>query len=232
MSYYEIYRKRLNRYGSDFQSRIQNQRERDFENYLLKSVYRIDFEFEDKTRPGTLEPYKQDSSQTLGYLLTQRAVEIPAGTELDIISQDGQKQKWLVWWLEHVEASGYNRYVALKIDYSLIFNENEEKILFGYFKGPGASAISDTIKSASGEAVYKQNDTLCMFICSAAPDVKNGDCFEIEQSGKRYSYIVAEVDNVSTPGISYISFDPSYVRESTKQQETEASHFWLNGGKE
>ena len=32
--YQNIYQKRLNRYGLDFQARIQGQREKDFENYL------------------------------------------------------------------------------------------------------------------------------------------------------------------------------------------------------
>jgi len=44
MSYYdEVYLKRLNRYGLDYQSRLQGQRERNFENYLLKTPFRIDF---------------------------------------------------------------------------------------------------------------------------------------------------------------------------------------------
>ena len=40
--YYEkVYQRRLNRYGMDYQSRIQNQRERDFESYLYKTIYRV-----------------------------------------------------------------------------------------------------------------------------------------------------------------------------------------------
>ena len=52
MSYYEdVYLKRLNRYGTDYQSRVQAQREREFEGNLLKSIYRVDFEYdgEDET---------------------------------------------------------------------------------------------------------------------------------------------------------------------------------------
>ena len=46
MSYYEdVYLKRLNRYGYDYQSRIQGQRERVFEDKLLRSVYRVNFEY-------------------------------------------------------------------------------------------------------------------------------------------------------------------------------------------
>ena len=61
MNYFEeIYLKRLNRYGYDYQSRIQNQREKVFEDLLLKSVYRVDFVYDNKTHPALLEKYKQD----------------------------------------------------------------------------------------------------------------------------------------------------------------------------
>jgi hypothetical protein len=59
MSYYnDVYLKRLNRYGLDYQSRVQGQREREFEGKLLKSIYRVDFEYEGETHPATLERYK------------------------------------------------------------------------------------------------------------------------------------------------------------------------------
>ena len=66
MDYFEdVYLKRLNRYGIDYQSRVQNKREKEFEDYLLKSVYRVDFEYEDAIHPRLLEKYKQDDTQTL-----------------------------------------------------------------------------------------------------------------------------------------------------------------------
>ena len=45
MSYFDIYKQRVNRYGIDYQSRLQGKREHNFELYLLKSVYRVDFEY-------------------------------------------------------------------------------------------------------------------------------------------------------------------------------------------
>lgn len=86
MDYIEVYRKRLNRYGLDYQSRIQGQRERDFDSYLLKSIYRVDFWYDNIYVPAVLERYKQDYTETQGYLLTRRDVEIPNGTILTIES--------------------------------------------------------------------------------------------------------------------------------------------------
>jgi hypothetical protein len=115
-SYYEnIYQKRLNRYGYDYQSRIQAQREREFEGKLLKSVYRVDFDFNGESHPATLERYKQDETQLMQYLLTRVSLNLPNGTILMIPDKDLKLQPWLVYWLESIKASGYNRYIILKM---------------------------------------------------------------------------------------------------------------------
>ena len=64
-NYYKTtYQRRLNRYGLDYQSRIQSQREQNFDNYLYKTIYRVDFEFENDLIPASLERNKQDHSET------------------------------------------------------------------------------------------------------------------------------------------------------------------------
>ena len=65
MSYFDVYRKRLNRFGNDYQSRVQGAREYNFDLYLLKTVYRVDFEFEKCHHAGSLEKYKQTDTKTL-----------------------------------------------------------------------------------------------------------------------------------------------------------------------
>lgn len=59
MNYFEdIYKKRVNRYGTNYQDRILNQRKELFEKYLLKSIYRVDFLYNGEMVPGSLERYK------------------------------------------------------------------------------------------------------------------------------------------------------------------------------
>jgi hypothetical protein len=55
---------------------------------LLKSVYRVDFEFEDETHPATLERYKQNETELMQYLLTRVSLNIPSGTILMIPDKD------------------------------------------------------------------------------------------------------------------------------------------------
>lgn len=235
MNYIEIYKRRLNRYGLDYQSRVQGQRERDFDNYLLKSIYRVDFWYDNMYVPATLERYKQDYTETSCYLLTRRELEIPNGTMLRIESKDGGEQMYMVWWLEHIEASGYNKYVVLKMTHELTWrdNENVSHTAWAYFSGPGTSTISDTIKSASGEAIYNENNNLHMFITAYDKTLARDVYFENKQGETNKGYVVSEIDITSTPGVAYVSVDPSYVRPTNaklEKNDNSAQNFWLNGG--
>ena len=237
--YYEsVYQKRLNRYGLDYQSRIQKQRERDFNNYLYKTIYRVDFEFNGDYCPGSLERYKQDYSETQAYLLTRLDTKIPNGTILMIESRDETKTPWMVWWLEQIEASGYNRYIVLKMTHKLIWTYNNIEISqWGYFSGPGTSAISDAIKTATGKPVYSENNNLHMFITPQHESIVRDMYFEVVQNNVRQGYVVTEFDINSTPGVDYVSVDPVPVRDKSttpeKMPEDKVEDFyWLDvGGK-
>ena len=237
MDYIDVYRRRLNRYGLDYQSRIQGQRERDFDNYLLKSIYRVDFWYDNMYIPATLERYKQDYTETQCYLLTRRELEIPNGTMIEVESQDGRKQVWMIWWMEHIEASGYNKYVVLKMTHELTWRDADgnEHTAHAYFSGPGASAIIGTLKSQSGESIYKEETNLHMFITAYDKSLKREVYFENKQGETNEGYVISEIDFTTTPGVAYVSVDPTYIRDKSEKpvkQEGEngADYFWLNGG--
>lgn len=234
MDYLEIYKKRLNRYGLDYQSRVQGQRERNFDDYLLKSIYRVDFWYNDTFTPATLERYKQDYTETQCYLLTKRDVVIPNGTILMVESKDGTEKPWMVWWQEDIEASGYNRYVVLKMTHMLTWRDAENVIheQWAYFEGPGTSKISDTTKSSSGEALYKENNNLHQFITSYNSRISRDTYIEISYKETTTAYVVTETDVNSTPGVIYITTDPSYLREAPEENTApSAAELWISGGK-
>lgn len=231
--YYDIYRKRLNRYGYDYQSRVQNQREREFSDLLNKSIYRVDFDYEGNQCAAVLEPYKQDHTQTQAYLLTKIETKLPNGCVLMIKSRDGSENPWMVWWLEHMEASGYNRYVMLKTNYQLKIGEISQ---WGYFVGPGTSAISDTMKSASGYPVYNENNNLYRFITPYSDNLEKDTYFEVTYQEKPAGFVIKDIDIHSTPGVAYVSVDPVPLREAAEEvgepatPEENQDYFWLNGG--
>lgn len=232
-SYYEtVYQKRLNRYGLDYQSRIQNQRERDFDSYLYKTIYRVDFEFDGEKVPGSLERYKQDYSETQSYLLTRIDVKIPSGTVLMIESKDETITPWMVWWLERIEASGYNKYVVLKMTHYLKWKNGEQ---WAYFSGPGTSAISDAVRTTTGKPIYSENNNLHTFITTQNETICRDLYFEVTQGNITQGYVVTEFDINSTPGVNYVTVDPVPLREETEKptqadNDSKEDFFWLQGG--
>ena len=235
-SYYETYRRRLNRYGLDYQSRIQNQRERDFDNYLYKTIYRVDFEFEGDLIPGSLERNKQDYSETQGYLLTKVDVHIPNGTVLMIQSRDESVTPWMVWWLERIEASGYNKYIVLKMTHYLKWEVGGCTInQWAYFSGPGTAAISDVIKSSTGKPLYSENNNLHTFVTTQNETICKDLYFEVTQGNITQGYVVTDFDINSTPGVNYVTVDPVPIREkkeipTTMEGDNKEDFFWLQGG--
>jgi hypothetical protein len=43
-----------------------------------------------------------------------------------IESKDGTERPWMVWWKEDIEASGYNRYVVLKMTHLITWRDAEK----------------------------------------------------------------------------------------------------------
>lgn len=236
-NYYETtYQRRLNRYGLNFQSRVQNQREHNFNQYLYKTIYRVDFEFDGEYIPASLEPSKQDYSETQAYLLTKTDVKIPNGSILIIQSSDGSETPWMVWWLEYAEAKGYNTYIVLKMTHHLTWTHEGERLSqWFYFRGPGAKSIIDSVVSSDNKPIYSENDNLHTFITKANKAIKKDTYFEINQDGVVQGYIVKEFDINSTPGVIYITADPVATKPKeeviiAKPEDSKEDFYWLNGG--
>lgn len=234
-NYYEdIYLKRLNRYGYDYQTRIQGQRERVFEDKLLKSIYRVDFEYENELHPATLERYKQDETQLMQYLLTRVSLNLPNGTILMIPDKDDILQPWLVYWLESIKASGYNRYIILKMTHFIKWKDrdNIEQGSWCYLHGSGDSALKDTLRMVG--ALYREDDNSRFLIMPLNEKIKKDDYFEIGEGGLKEAYRVTGYDTLSTPGVEYVTLNPMYIKDQSLQsihpEDSSEDLFWLTGG--
>ena len=241
MSYFdEVYLKRLNRYGYDYQSRVQGQRERVFEGKLLKSVYRVEFEYEGEIHPATLERYKQDETETLQYLLTRVDLNMPSGTLLMIPDKDMVERPWLVYWLESIKASGYNRYIVLKMTHYITWRdrENIERSSWCYMYGQEDNMLKDELKSRSRmDTIYAENLKSSFFILPTNEFIRKDDYLEIGEGVLKEAYRVTGYDLNSPPGVEYVTVDPVYRRDNSAppaqtEDDDPADFFWLNGGKE
>lgn len=239
MSYFdEVYLKRLNRYGYDYQSRIQGQREKVFEDLLLKSVYRVDFVYEEEMHPGLLERYKQDETELMQYLLTRVGLNIPNGTILMIPDKDNVEQPWLVYWLESIKASGYNRYIVLKMTHFISWRDRNgvARTSWSYMYGQQDNMLKDEIRSRSrSDAIYSENLKSSFFVVPTNEFIKKDDYIEIGEGALKEAYRVTGYDIHSTPGVEYVTVDPVYLRDNSPapvqtEEDDPANYYWLNGG--
>lgn len=234
--YTDIYSKRLNRYGTDYQSRIEGIRAKEFEDFLLKSPNRVDFEFNGEMVAAVLEQYKQDYSETQGYLLTRKDLDIPNGTMIYLTNKEGQEGHWMVWWLEQIKTSGYHRYVILKMNCILEWQEEgQTKSSQAYFSSTGAKTIRDTVVEGFDKARFLENNNLYMFITTYQEAFVKDQYLEISNGKQRSSFRIVQFDHQATDGVSYLSVeevakkDFSPVPEATPDDKKE-DFFWFTGG--
>lgn len=239
MNYYEdVYLKRLNRYGYDYQTRIQTQREREFEQKLLKSVYRVDFSYNNTMHPGTLERYKQDETELLAYLLTRVNLDIPNGTILMIPDKNKIEIPWLVYWLENIKASGYNKYILLKMTHFIHWKDNEgnSHSSWCYMYGQQDNMLKDELRSRSRSGVlYTENLKMSFFVLPTNEFIRRDNYLEIGEGALKEAYRVTGYDIQSTQGVEYVTVDPVYLRDNSappvqSEQDDETNFYWLNGG--
>ena len=238
MSYYDIYRQRLNRFGNDYQSRIQGEREHLFDLYLLKTVYRVDFEYDNKHYAGSLERYKQDDTKTLQYLLTDVNLNIPSGTVLQLLNKDNIRQPWMIYYLENIQASGYNRYIVLKMSHYLTWTARDGSLQqsWAYMYGQEDNMLKDEIRSRSRmDTLYAENLKSSFFIMPKNEFVRKDSYFIIGEKPFQEYYRVTGYDIQSTEGVEYVTIDPVYEFDLTPPPEQsgadeDADFFWINGG--
>lgn len=236
MNYNEVYRARVNRFGIDFQTRVQGEREKAFENYLKKTIYLVDFRYDKVLLWGSFEPYKQDETQTLHYLLTETSVNMPNGTVLFLPNKDYLRERWMVLFLEDYKASGYNRYIMLKLNTVLEINGEE---VWCYFHGPGRSAMRDTIKSrggfsSGGGTVYLEDMNNYLMVMPKNPNIQKDNYYEIGTPPYVQPFRVMGFDVQSNPGVEYVTLEIVYKYDQTPaptptSQATSEEFFWFTG---
>lgn len=234
MDYMDLYRKRLNRYGEDYQSRMKNRRIEDFERYLEKSVYYVEFEYGDKTEKGTFEPYSQDHTENLHCFKTHTDVIIMPGT----LFWFGEETPWMVYYQDTNKPRGYNKYIMLKMTHLIKWKDREDKQreAWVYLYGQEDNMLKDELKSRSrSDVLYGENLKMSFFVTSINENINKDDYFTIGEGKLKEGYRVTGYDRHSTKGIEFVTVDPIYLYDEsevpyqTKVDEPD-DFFWLNGG--
>lgn len=238
MEYYDIYTQRLNRYGTDYQSRIQSKREKEFQLYLAKSVYRVEFSYEGSSIVGSFEKYKQDETETLHYLLVSVDTNFEGGTILEIPNKDGVLKPWMVYWLENIKASGYNRYVMLRMTHFLswVARDKQTHTSWAYMYGQEDNMLKDELKSRSRmDTLYTENLKASFYVMPRNQYVRKDDYFIVGEEPFQEYYRVTGYDIQSTEGVEYVTVDPVYEYDLSAppektQQDSDTDFYWLDKG--
>lgn len=237
MDYFkDVYSKRLNRYGLDYQSRIQNKRQEDFANYLIKTTNRVDIVYNDWEFPASFERYKQDETETWHYLLTELKTILEPGTILQIPDKRGELTPWMVYWCEEIHASGYNKYIMIKMTHQIKWKTRDGQIResLAYMFGQENNMLKDELKSRSRmQTLYIENLKLNFLILPVNKDINKDDYFVIRinnQEEMKEGYRVTGFDRISSKGIEYVSVDPVYLfdeSELPQKEDTDNPNDWI-----
>lgn len=239
MSYYDIYKLRLNRYGTNYQERIQTEREKLFELRLKRSVYKTDFEYGGEIHTGSFERYKQDETETLHYLLTKVDLNMPDGTIIYLPNKDEELKPWMVYYLEHIKASGYNRYIMLRMTHFVTWRarDGSTQTSWAYMYGQENNMLKDELKSRSRmDTLYNENLKASFFIMPRNQYIQKDVYIIIGDPPFQEYYRVTGFDRQSTLGVEYVTIDPVYEYDLTPPPEQTPEDdpddfFWLKGGK-
>lgn len=232
MDYYNnIYTKRLNRFGKTTTSRLENSRRAQFEHFLSSSPHRVEFEYNNEIREGVLEPQRLTQARVTMHLLCRVGDDYNSG---DVVEIDNEKYMFYYW--DERRNSGYNRWAMVRMSHFITWEKND-KIYSSYalLTFQEHNMLKNELRSRSRSAsVYSENLKLNFLLMPTNINLEIGDYLEITTTGAKQSFVVTGYDLVSTPGVMYVSMDPTYERdlspmpEQTEEDEDE-SFFWFRG---
>lgn len=226
MSYYEdVYLQRINKNGTSRQERILNTKMQNFENFLPKSMYRVDFNCNYQNYIGSLQPAKGDEKDIVSYMLTSKSVDITTGTILDVTTSTGAIQKWLVTFKDHNDTYGYNKYKVYLLDRILTWYDKDKKQHTSYVNVASSKdgSVKDIFKNIGGGSAYREAQNYVNLIMKFDSDVQKE--YYCLLNGSPRAFIVSGYDCETVPGVQYLTIDITLVRDKDSQTAT-PSGFW------
>lgn len=226
MSYYEdVYLARLNQHGTTRQERIQGTKEHQFEAFLEKSVYKVNFTSNYQNYIGSLQPASGDEKDVLSYLLTPIDVIISTGTILNVTTLKGESQKWLVTYHDGNTTHGYNKYKVYLLDRTMTWWDSnkvihESPITISSSKDTN---VQDIFKIIMREPVHREAHNLSNVIMAYDENLKQD--YYCLLNGSPRSFIVSGFDCETVPGVQYVTLEITMLRDEESQIATPSSYW-------
>ena len=146
----------------------------------------------------------------------------------------------MIYYLENIKASGYNRYIVLKMTHYLKWTARDGSIQesWAYMYGQENNMLKDEIRSRSRmDTLYAENLKLNFFVLPLNPKIQKDDYFIVGEGELQEYYRVTGYDRQSSEGVEYVSVDPTYEYDLTpppEKTETDSDEdfYWFTGGAE
>lgn len=230
MSYFDIYKKRMNRYGDNATDRLEKGRQQNFEKFLYQSPHYTKFQYKEKEVECVFEPSSQDETKTVMHVLCRVGEKFNPG---DIVTICGKR--YMFWYWDERQDSGYNRWNVIKLSQRIEWlNEdgstwsNEAHIF-----SQQTNMLKNELKSRSRSAtLYLENLKLDFMIMPSDKNLEIGSYLVIKIDDMSRAERVTGIDFLSTPGVMYVSMDPTLERDLTpppekKLEDDDNDYFWL-----
>jgi hypothetical protein len=216
MAYFDkVYLKRVNKYGTNIQERIQNKKIHDFSIVLNKSPNKVTIFKDSETYDGILQNKTNSEKEVVDYLLTYKNIRWSDGTILtteEVV--DLKRKKWLIFHLDEYVSIGYNRYQIIELDRDIQWID--DGIIYSeyvHFTGSGANLRDKSITSKFSiqydvSVMYLPNKILNL-VMKTNPKMKKGIRILIGNE----VWKVSGIDKISVPGVSYVTLEEDYIDE-------------------
>ncbi len=227
-NYISDFRKRVNRHGNTAAEKIDFQREKAFETFMNNSPHKVNFIYNKKEQEGVLKNKSQDNSKNEMYLMCRVTEPLKIGTILNIKDED-----FIVYYWSQIKNSGYNKYVVLRLSHTYTIGKTSGR---GYFFGKEKNIANSTeAGNIKGSTLYLENSNAYTLITPYFGMPEIGTYVKIASMDITQYFTVQGADIVSTPGIAFITLDPTYKRDETpvspaqKEDYTKEESFWMGG---
>jgi hypothetical protein len=103
----------------------------------------------------------------------------------------------MIYWLESIQASGYNRYIILKMTHHIIWRDRDgfAQNSWCYMYGQQDNMIKDEIRSRSRmDVLYTENLKMSFFVLPTNKYLRKDDYLEIGEGELKEAYRVVGYD--------------------------------------
>ena len=234
MSYYDAYAKRINRYGTNPQERVQGKREHDFEVFMSKSPNQVSAWnnlVEGEPYNAVLQTKEYDQDEVVDYLLVPLDTEIPMGTIIYTsdsrhkdVEYENKKQlftvivnnketvysarRWINYAIDPYTSSGYNRYTVVELESELSWVDDGIKYTsFAHATGGGSGARDKNINLKFRMQFLEAGVYLPNKRYSIVMPTNENLKKNMKVTLGGETWRVTGFDNISVKGVSYVTLE-------------------------